>query len=259
MTGLKNVRIVIADDEKTIAEELRSLLLEIYPDVKIAGVAYNGQEALDLTLRHKPDIVFLDIQMPLLTGMEVAAKLIARQEPPQIVFSTAYDEYALEAFSLNAMDYILKPYDEKDIERVMKKFEKMITKSSVTLTRDNESPSATSYSRKFSVDKGDRIGVVDSDKIKLAYAKDRLVYIKMIDDTVYRTRLTLQELESKLPPDKFFRCHRNYIVNVNQIKEIATWFNKGYILILENPENSHGLEIPVGRVYAARLKEYIEL
>ena len=101
--------------------------------------------------------------------------------------------------------------------------------------------------------------IIDSDKIELIYAKDRLVYIKTLDGEIYRTKLTLQEYEGKLPAECFFRCHRNYIVNVNQIKEIATWFNKGYILILKKNAAGKSQEVPVGRAYAARLREYIEL
>lgn len=260
MSRLKDVKIIIADDEKLMADELQTLLLESYPDLQIVGIAPDGETALSLIKKHRPDIAFLDIQMPGLTGLEVAEKLIAHEEPPTVVFSTAYDEYALKAFSVNAMDYILKPYDETDIQRVMGKFEKMLIGASVkTKVFTNKELARSNAVRKFSVEKGDRMEVIDSDKIELVYAKDRLVYIKTLDGDSYRTKLTLQEFELKLPADRFFRCHRNYIVNVNQIKEIATWFNKGYILILQKPVNGKNPEVPVGRAYAARLKEYIEL
>ncbi|MDF2568461.1 MAG: response regulator receiver domain protein [Sporomusa sp.] len=260
MSQLKDVKVVIADDEKLMAEELRSLLLELYPDLCIVGVAHDGETALQLVKSYRPAIAFLDIQMPGMTGLEVAEQLIACEESPVLVFATAYDEYALKAFAVNALDYILKPYDEVEVERVMKKFEKILAGTTVKAptSRNKEVPKATG-TRKFSVEKGDRMEIIDSDKIELVYAKDRLVYIKTIEDETYRTKLTLQEFEGKLPADRFFRCHRNYIVNVNQIKEIANWFNKGYLLILQKTMNGKGLEIPVGRAYATRLKEYIEL
>lgn len=257
MTRLKDVKVVIADDEKVMAEELQSLLLEIYPDLIIVGMAHDGETALSLVKTGKPDIVFLDIQMPGMSGLEVAEKLAVMEEPPAVVFATAYDEYALKAFSVNAMDYILKPYDESDMTRVMGKFERMLAKFSVKPR--TESQRLAGGERKFSLEKGDRMEIIGSDKIELVYAKDRLVYIKTLDGEVYRTKLTLQEFEAKLPVARFFRCHRNYIVNVNQIKEIATWFNKGYILILQKLGAGKAAEIPVGRAYAARLKEYIEL
>jgi DNA-binding LytR/AlgR family response regulator len=260
MTRLKDVKVVIADDEKVMADELQALLLEAYPDILIVGMAHNGEEALHLAKTTKPDIVFLDIQMPGMTGLEVAQKLIACEEPPAVVFATAYDEYALTAFSVNAMDYILKPYYENDIERVMGKFEKMLARASIKPKRDGHKElSRLSGVRKFSVEKGDRMEVIDSDMIELVYAKDRLVYIKTVDGEVYRTKLTLQDFEGKLPADRFYRCHRNYIVNVNQIKEIATWFNKGYLLILQKSVTGKSTEVPVGRAFAARLREYIEL
>lgn len=260
MTRLKGAKVVIADDEKLMALELQALLLETYPELQIVGVAHDGEAALQLIKTHKPDIAFLDIQMPGMTGLEVAASIIACEEPPALVFSTAYDEYALQAFAVNAMDYILKPYDEADIQRVMGKFEKMLAGASVKAkTGGNKELSKPGGVRKFSVEKGDRMEIIDSDKIELVYAKDRLVYIKTLDGESYRTKLTLQEFEGKLPADRFFRCHRNYIVNVNQIKEIATWFNKGYILILQKTAVGRSQEVPVGRAYAARLKEYIEL
>lgn len=257
MTRLKDVKVVIADDEKVMAEELQSLLLEIYPDLIIVGMAHDGETALGLVKVGKPDIVFLDIQMPGMSGLEVAEKLAVMEEPPAVVFATAYDEYALTAFSVNAMDYILKPYDETDMARVMDKFERMIAKFSVKPRTGSQKPAGGE--RKFSLEKGDRLEIIGSDKIELVYAKDRLVYIKTLDGEVYRTKLTLQEFETKLPPARFFRCHRNYIVNVNQIKEIATWFNKGHILILQKSGSGKAAEIPVGRAYASRLKEYIEL
>lgn len=260
MTRLKNVKVVIADDERLMAEELQTLLLEAYPDLVIAGVAHDGEEAVRLVDTTGPDIVFLDIQMPGMTGLEVAEKLTDMEEAPAIVFATAFDEYALTAFSVNAMDYILKPYDENDIARVMGKFERMLSRAAVKPQSNVHKPTNTAGGeRKFSVEKGDRMEVIGSNKIELVYAKDRLVYIKTLDGEVYRAKLTLQEFETKLPPERFFRCHRNYIVNVNQIKEIATWFNKGYLLILQSSGSGKAAEIPVGRAYAARLKEYIEM
>ncbi len=260
MTLLKDVKVILADDEKPMAEELRSLLLELYPDIAILGVLHDGEAALKMAKARKPDILFLDIQMPGMTGLAVAEQLMGREDSPAIVFATAYDEYALTAFSVNAIDYILKPYDEAELERVMKKFEKMLARSSVK-TRAGSQPdlARNACARRFTVEKGDRMEIIDSNNIELVFAKDRLVFIKTLDGETYRTKLTLQEFEGKLPAERFFRCHRNYIVNVNQIKEIANWFNKGYLLILQKTAAGKGPEIPVGRAYAARLRDYIEM
>lgn len=260
MTLLKDVKVILADDEKLMAEELRSLLLELYPDIAILGVLHDGEAALKMTKARKPDILFLDIQMPGMTGLAVAEQLMGYEDSPAIVFATAYDEYALTAFSVNAIDYILKPYDEAELERVMKKFEKMLARSSVkTRAASQQDLARNACVRRFTVEKGDRMEIVDSNNIELVFAKDRLVFIKTLDGETYRTKLTLQEFEGKLPAERFFRCHRNYIVNVDQIKEIANWFNKGYLLILHKTAAGKGLEVPVGRAYAARLREYIEM
>jgi DNA-binding LytR/AlgR family response regulator len=242
--------IVIVDDEPIMAEELKATLLELYPDVHIAGVYHDGETALSMIRRLNPHIVFLDIQMPGMTGMEVANYLAKLEHSPMVVFVTAYDEFAIKAFEVNAVDYILKPLDENDLQRVMAKIQKVLRQT----MKVNTVPPKTA--RKFSVEKGDRMEIVDIQNIKLVYAKDRMVYLLTLAGESFRAKLTLQEFAAKLPPDKFFRCHRNYIVNIDQIKQIATWFKKGYLLILKDEKN---MEIPVGRAYVSKLKEYIEI
>jgi DNA-binding LytR/AlgR family response regulator len=250
---METINVVIVDDERIMAEELKTMLEELCPDVEIAGVCHDGEEALRMIAKLKPELVFLDIEMPGMTGLEVAEKLTKIDEPPVIVFVTAFDEFALKAFAVNALDYILKPLDEQDIQRVMKKVGKYIEPVKEDRS-EAQSPVKSGYMRKFSVEKGDRMEIVDSDDIQMIYAKDRQVFILTLKGERYRAKLTLHDFENRLPPEKFFRCHRNYIVNINEIKQITTWFKKGYLLILKGAQN---VEVPVGRAYVSKMKEYI--
>ena len=253
---MNSAKVVIVDDERSMAEELKLMLLELYPDIEIAGVCYDGEMALKMITKLKPEIVFLDIEMPEMNGLQVAEQLLKIDDAPVIIFVTAFDDFALQAFAVNAVDYILKPLDERDIQRVMKKSEKFLRQSLKTVPTEVKSPLKTTHMKKFSVEKGDRMEIVDRDNIRLIYAKNRQVFIMTLAGETYRARLTLHDFEVRLPPEKFFRCHRNYIVNIDEIKQIATWFKKGYLLILKGPKN---LEVPVGRVYVSKMKEYIEL
>lgn len=256
VTVMNNAKVVIVDDEHIMAEELKTMIVELYPDIQIAGVSHDGEAALQMITKIKPEIVFLDIEMPGMNGLQVAEQLAKLDNAPLIVFVTAFDEFALKAFAVNAVDYILKPLDERDIQRVMKKIEKLLKGHMKSVPTEVKNSIKSGYMRKFSVEKGDRMEIVDSENIQLIYAKDRLVFISMLDGETYRAKLTLQDFELRLPPENFFRCHRNYIVNINEIKQIATWFKKGYLLILKGSKN---LEVPVGRAYVSKMKEYIEL
>lgn len=253
---MKNTKVVIVDDERIMAEEVKTMIVELYPDIQIAGVCHDGKTALQMITKLKPDVVFLDIEMPGMNGLQVAEQLAKLEDVPVIIFVTAFDEFALRAFAVNAVDYILKPLDERDIQRVMKKVKKLMEHDVKRVSVESASLIKPKYTRKFSVVKGDRMEIIDSENIQLIYAKDRLVFISTLDGETYQAKLTLHDFESRLPPEKFFRCHRNYIININEIKQIATWFKKGYLLILKGSEN---LEVPVGRAYVSKMKEYIEL
>jgi len=253
---MNNMKVVIVDDERIMAAELKTVIEELYPKIQIVGVCHDGEAALQMIMKLKPDIVFLDIEMPEMNGLQVAEQLTIIDPAPVIVFVTAFDEFALKAFAVNAVDYILKPLDESDIQRVMKKIEKLLERHGNPIPVELKSPIKAGYMRKISVENGDRIEIIDSENIQLIYAKDRLVFILMLDGKTYRAKLTLQDFELRLPPERFFRCHRNYIVNINEIKQIATWFKKGYLLILKGSKNQ---EVPVGRAYVGKMKEYIEL
>ena len=254
---MRKMTTLIVDDEPLLCEELQSQL-ESYPDIEILAVCHDGEEALAKAAELKPDLMFLDIQMPGITGLNVADVLSRQSRPPKVIFLTAHDEYALKAFAVDALDYVLKPFDEHDINRVMAKLRRQLCTAG---SGDPASPApvgsghTADYARKFCVQHGAKLEVIDQEQIQLIYAKDRLVYIQTTDGVSHQVRSTLNELGAKLDPKLFVRCHRNYIVSINQIRCLETWFNRGYLMVLKGPTKT---EIPVSRQYVHLLKEHLE-
>lgn len=240
------LRLLIADDEPLMCDELKCVLEQI-GGTEIVGICQNGEDVPGAVIREKPDIVFLDIQMPGISGMQVARIISSQPSPPAIVFVTAYDSFALEAFGVSAVDYILKPFDNTDIQRSLERIRRRLP--------PREKPASPVTMKKILVDAGDRLEVIDFSQIQIFRAEERQVYLHTIDGKIHEVKHRLNELEEILDSQKFFRCHRNYIVNVDQVKQVANWFNKGYILILQSP----AIEIPVGRVYTAKLRQYLPL
>ena len=248
------IQILIVDDEKLICEELCSLLEQV-KEVEIVGVCHNGNDALAAAKKQKPDVIFLDIEMPGLTGLQVAKRLIGWTPHPLIVFATAFDQFALDAFKVDAVDYLLKPFDEQDIERVMQKVKTILV---LQQGPDEKLPPISRKDEvlpnKFLLERDGKMEIIDSSTIQMVFAKDRLVFVRTIDGKTCNTHLSLLLFENRLDPNSFFRCHRNYIVNMNQIQQLSHWFNRGFLLVLKGQEKT---EVPVSRVYAKKLKEYI--
>jgi DNA-binding LytR/AlgR family response regulator len=255
---MEKIRVLIVDDEKLMCEELQCLIGQ-HPDATVVGICHNGEDALRMTAQNQPDLIFLDIEMPGLNGLEVAARLAKCELQPVIVFATAFDQFALQAFAVNAVDYILKPFDDQDVERVMQKAKRLLA-SRATGRKMPELPEVRQVgkvpTRKFSAEKDNRLEIIDSSSIQLIFARDRMVFIRTVDGQIYNTRLSLQDFEVRLDEQLFFRCHRNYIVNVDQIQQILTWFKRGYLLLLKGKEK---VEVPVSRAYTKKLREYIQI
>lgn len=253
---MQRYKVLIADDEAIMCSELQCLLQD-YAHVEVVGVCHNGLEVLVMTEKLLPDVVFLDISMPAMTGLEAARILAAKEKPPVIVFITAYSEFALEAFEVNAVHYILKPFDEADVAKLINKLDKFFgtTSHAANACRPVASPDKQAMPRKLCADGIDRIEVVDVDHIQVIYARNRRVFIQTIDGRTLSAKHNLHELEGMLDPCRFFRCHRNYIVNTDQIKQIITWFHKGFILIVTGKCD---MEVPVSRIYTKKLREYIQ-
>lgn len=255
------IRAMIAEDERLMREEL-AYLLQQEDDVVLCPSAETGEQLLDLQQQYLPDVVFLDIQMPGLSGVEVAKQMDrstrGQSMIPLFVFTTAYDEYAVEAFELEAVDYLLKPYDEKRFKIAMERVRRRLSQPAPTAKKtedEREAPSSTPLrTTKVLIHDGEKSVILAPESICYAVRVRRVVEIHT-EEQVVKSRMTLQELEEKLRGFPFFRSHRGYLVNMDYIREITPWFNGAYNLILRDGKES---KIPVSRAAGKRLFRMIE-
>jgi DNA-binding LytR/AlgR family response regulator len=257
---------MVVDDEQPARDELCYQLGRL-DDVEMVAQAGNGLEALAAADRHEPDLVFLDIQMPGLNGFEVARRLLEYPKPtPVLVFVTAFDEHAIEAFEVNAVDYLLKPVDagrlSEAIDRARLRMRAVHAESAADPMRAQlEQLTKMVADRQIRRDQvaikvGERFLLVQADEIIYASVADESINIvtgQVVGISNYRT---LDELQARLDPDTFWRVHRSHLVNINKIKEIVPWFSRNYILRMKDAK---GTEIPVSRSQTKRLREYLKL
>jgi len=242
------IHVMIAEDEKLAREELEYLLKQ-HPDIILLPSAANGRELLESCEKYRPDVIFLDIHMPDIDGMWAARQLMARKEPPLIVFTTAYDHYAVEAFRLQAVDYLLKPYSEDQLAEALRRVRAELERRRNTA---QGSPGALPPHPKVDrllLEDGGRLIVVDPADILYAERAERHVRLHSARHT-YTSKLTLNELEAKLRPYNFFRAHRSYLVNLHHVAEIRPGFHGTYTLVVKGERNTH---IPVSRAAAKDL------
>jgi two-component system LytT family response regulator/two-component system response regulator LytT len=256
------VSALVVDDEQPAREELCYLLAQTGA-VEVIGQADNGIAALGLLEDLEPDIVFLDVQMPGLTGFEVARQAASRPSPPHIVFVTAFDQYALDAFQVNAVDYLLKPVDpvrlEQALGRARRRLETARTGavSPEALAKIVEMVAARQSRRTQLVVKvDDRILLVQADDLVYASLNEDEVIVVANQVTGTSNHRTLDELQAQLDQAVFWRVHRSYLVNINKIKEIVPWFSRNFILRMRDAKST---EIPVSRAQTKRLREYLQL
>jgi two-component system, LytTR family, response regulator LytT len=251
-----NIRAMIAEDERLVREEL-AYLIQQEEDFDLCPSAENGEQLLELFHRYHPDVIFLDIHMPSLSGIEVAKKLMMQgngKHPrmPLIVFSTAYDEYAIEAFNLDAVDYLLKPFDEGRFKMAAARIRKRLQNDRNGLDVQEEVPdvrskqSGPNHHAKLLIEEGEKKIVITPQSIQYAVKRERFIEIHT-DQGEIQAKMTLQELENKVKGLPFFRPHRSYLVNLDYIYEISPWFNGAYNAILKNNEKT---KIPVSRTTA---------
>lgn len=265
---MTDLRAVLVDDEQLAREELSYLLGQL-GGVDVIGQAGNGLEAVDTIDRLQPDLVFLDVQMPGLTGFELARRLADVDAGAHIVFVTAFDQHAIEAFEVNAVDYLLKPVDPARLETAVQRARRRIA---ADRQRDTaEAPGLVpeqfekllqlvserqSRRERLAVKVGERLLLVQAEEIIHASLADEIITIVTSQFSGTSNYRTLDELQARLDPGVFWRVHRSHLVNINMIKEIVPWFSRNYILRMKDEKAT---EIPVSRSQTRRLREYLKI
>ena len=261
MTDVDTLRTVVVDDEQLAREELCFLLQQL-PGVEVIAQAGDGPEALRVIAEQSPDLVMLDVQMPGLTGFEVAQRLAESAPDSHLVFVTAYDRHAIEAFDVNAVGYLLKPVEmtrlATAVERVRKRrLDRSAQTAPGNLDRVLELLGARQHRREqLAVKVGDRFLLVHAEDVVHASVEDDVITIVTNSLSGTSNYRTLDELQARLDPDVFWRVHRSHLVNINKIREIVPWFSRNYILKMRDTKGS---EIPVSRSQTRRLREYLKL
>ncbi|OLC44044.1 MAG: DNA-binding response regulator [Acidobacteria bacterium 13_1_40CM_65_14] len=264
-----DLRAVLVDDEQLARDELGYLLGRV-GGVEVIGQAGNGVEALSTIDRLQPDLVFLDVQMPGLTGFEVARRMLDKQAVSHIIFVTAFDQHAIEAFEVNAVDYLLKPVDPGRLEVAVDRARRRI---STDRPSDRGTGAAGSINdqlekivqlvterqsrrERLAIKVGERFLLVQSEEIIYASLVDEGITVVTGQHAGTSNYRTLDELQARLDPSVFWRVHRSHLVNINKIKEIVPWFSRNYILRMKDAKAT---EIPVSRTQTRRLREYLKL
>ncbi len=242
---------LIVDDERLARERLKRLLADI-EDVEIVGEAEGGAQAIEMIEEQRPDLVLLDIQMPGLDGFAVIETL---QDPPPVIFVTAYDEYAIRAFEVNALDYLLKPFSQQRLERSIHRAQQELTEGHVFSERLasllEDLAEQGQYASRLAVNDGNRIRVLDTERLDWIGIEDEKVIVHVGEES-YTIHRTLSELEARLDPTRFFRAHRSAIVNLDRVQEIIPWFKGSHRLRLTT-----GAEVDLSRRRARALREIL--
>jgi two-component system response regulator LytT len=264
------MRVVIVDDEPLARQELQ-YLLENTSDVEVVGVGCNGIEAVELIRTHKPDVVFLDVQMPGLDGFGVLKKLLEKKaRPPQVVFATAYDQYAVRAFEVNAVDYLLKPFDRGRVGRTIEKARARLPGADaagdsattakldalIKLVEARPAKPAKAGTGRVVLRTQNRMLLVDQKEICFAAIEGGAISVTTGTVEGSSNCRTLEELGDQLDPETFWRAHRSYLVNIQHIREVVPWFKSSYQLRMDDPKKT---EIPVSRNQTKRLRELFNL
>ena len=264
------LKAVLVDDEQLARDELGYLLGQI-GGVDIVGQAGDGVEALAVIDRSDPEVVFLDVQMPGLTGFEVARRLLESGPSAHIIFVTAYDQHAIEAFEVNAVDYLLKPVDQGRLEKALERARRRIAFERLESSAEPSAGGVSNQQLEKIVQlvaerqsRRDQLAVKIGERFMLVQA-DEIIYASLVDDSINVVTgqhagtsnfRTLDELQARLDPAVFWRVHRSHLVNIHKIKEIVPWFSRNYILRMKD---ANATEIPVSRTQTRRLRDYLKL
>jgi two-component system, LytTR family, response regulator LytT len=248
---------VLVDDEKLAREEL-SFLLKDFADIEVVGSGENGLDAIRLIENLEPDIVFLDVQMPGLDGLAVIRKLRERNIPlPYFILATAYDQYAVEAFRLEALDYLLKPVEKDRLAATLERAKRSLAAPPVAEAAATAQDEAGSIVRnKLVVRSANRNLIIDARDLIYATIDDGIITAVSTTAEGLLNYKTLEELQSNLDGEAFWRAHRSYLVNIHRIREVVPWFNSSFQLRMDDKKQT---EIPVSRVQTKRLRTLFRL
>ncbi len=249
---------ILVDDEPLARDELTYLLRE-FPDVEVIATGTNGLEAVRLITELEPDLVFLDIQMPGLDGMGVIRRLREQDVPmPHIILATAHDQYAVEAFRLEAMDYLLKPVERERLSQAVERARRAIAEKARTAPAAEPvpAPRGAPLRTKLLVKSGGRNLIIDSQEMIYATINDGLITVVASGIEGESSYRTIEELQSNLDPEAFWRVHRSYLVNIHRIKEVIPWFKSSFQIRMDDKKQT---EIPVSRVQTKRLRALFQL
>lgn len=273
-----SISALIVDDEQLAREELK-YLLDSVGDVDVVAVGANGIEAVDLIERHHPDLVFLDVQMPGLDGFAVIERLMEHGRTkshagkdqgalPQVVFATAYDQYAVRAFDVNAVDYLLKPFDRDRVFQTVERARNRIAGKAggaqmesqlgevLRLLNRPQGTERTHAPAKLIVQAQSRLLLVDQSEICFAAIEEGVIRVVTQTFEGHAKCRTLEDLQELLDPAHFWRAHRGFLVNIDHIREVVPWFKSSYQLRMNDKQRT---EIPVSRAQTKRLRELFNL
>jgi len=244
---------IVVDDEQLACDEL-AYLLKDFPEIEIVGSGTNGLEAVDLIEQMEPDLVFLDVHMPGLDGMGVVRRLREKGiDLPHFIFVTAYDQYAVEAFRLEAMDYLLKPVDKARLRETIDRARRELQEKPKAAV---PSPRPPMPRTKLLVRANNRNFIVDAQDVIYATIDNGLITLVTTQLEGHSNYRTIDDLQANLDRDTFWRVHRSYVVNINKIKEVVPWFKSSYQLRMDDRKRT---EIPVSRGQTRRLRELFKL
>lgn len=251
------IKCIVVDDEKPARDELK-YLLDHHKDFEVIGEAGNGVEAMNLILTLEPEVVFCDISMPLLNGIDLAKKILNKRINTYLVYVTAYDEYAIKAFELNAVDYLLKPLREERFLTTLSKLKGLKDQDQLNMNKVdqllNEFPFPKEQKSHLCLHKNGLLYPVKFDEILCVYVEDKTVKIDT-EKGQFECYKSLSEIEQVLSKNEFFKCHRSYIINLNYIESIIPWFNRTYRVKLKQLDK----EIPISRGHTTEFKARMQI
>ncbi|WP_066060080.1 LytR/AlgR family response regulator transcription factor [Robertmurraya korlensis] len=237
------IKVMVVDDEPYSREELKHLL-QSFATIQVVGEAESGEAALMKVLQLQPDVIFLDVEMPRMNGMELAKALKEFKKPPYIVFATAYPEFAAEAFRYDALDYLLKPFDEEQLQETIRRLEKKFTPKEET----------TRTTGKLAIEADGEILFIDPKEVYYIVRDEKNTKL-VTEDHELITKLPLKEFESRLVSFGFFRIHKSFLVNLTYVKRLTPWFNGAYQLELQGKKEL----LSVSRNYVKALRSKLEI